>query len=46
MTGEEAPLNCVKMMRDAQDMPNYCLTTAGSIVSRRDGQWNVEFQLD
>jgi len=38
----EAPFNC-KLMRVAKDVPTLCFAPDVSILSLRDGQWQVEF---
>jgi hypothetical protein len=42
----DAPQGCVQMLRDEHFDQRFCLTNGGSILSRRDNEWVVEFALE
>jgi hypothetical protein len=42
----ETPKGCVRLLRDAAYRQRFCLTSGGSILDYRNGQWQVEFALE
>jgi hypothetical protein len=38
----EAPQGCVRLLRDADNMQRFCLTSGNSILNRVGGKWIVE----
>jgi hypothetical protein len=42
----EAPQGCIRILHDDLREPKFCLTNGGSILSKREDQWIVEFTAD
>lgn len=42
----ESPPGCVQMLRDANFVQRFCLTSGGSVLAYRDGTWTAEFALE
>ena len=42
----EAPAGCSVLLRDGDYSQRFCLTTGGSILEYRNGQWVVEFGVE
>jgi hypothetical protein len=41
--GGETPQGCIPLLRDAAYRQRFCLTSGGSILDQRNGQWAIEF---
>jgi len=41
-TGESPP-GCIQLLRDAHSRQRFCLTSGGSILDQKNGEWAVEF---
>lgn len=46
VTDGDAPIGCIRALRDREFAPRYCVTTGGSILRLKSGNWAVEFASD